>query len=263
MAGDWIKMEKDTPDKPEVLALATLLGISVGDAFLACFRVWRWADSQTSDGYVRRVTVERLDELSGIQGFGQALSEVGWLHVRNGALQLPNFGRHMGQSAKNRALTADRMARSRCDKSDAHGVTKPSPEKRREENTPLTPRGGNGEKIEFPPSLDTPAFRAAWAEWEQHRRETKHALKPTTVKHQMKLLGKLSPEHAAEVIRVSIEKGWVGLFPEKVPRPTPARPPADEQLAKDRAESARLHSEAARGAAPLTDSIKDLLDGLS
>ena len=33
MAGDWMKVEKATPDKPEVAILARKLGVSLGDAF--------------------------------------------------------------------------------------------------------------------------------------------------------------------------------------------------------------------------------------
>jgi hypothetical protein len=33
MAGDWMKVEKDTPEKPEIYRIAEILGISQGDAF--------------------------------------------------------------------------------------------------------------------------------------------------------------------------------------------------------------------------------------
>lgn len=109
MAGDWLKVEKDTPDKPEVLALAARLGVTRAVAFLACFDFWCWADSQTTDGNARSVSPGAVDDVVGLPGFASALAEVGWLHIRNNAVQVPNFGQHMGQSSKRRALTAKRV----------------------------------------------------------------------------------------------------------------------------------------------------------
>jgi hypothetical protein len=132
MAIDWLKIEKDTPEKPELLALVAHLGVSHGDAFLACFRAWRWADSHTVDGLIPRVTLEQLDALVNLQGFSQALVEVGWLQVRQGHLQIPNFNLHMGHSAKKRALDAQRKSvrRMSASEADKSGTRE---EKRREE----------------------------------------------------------------------------------------------------------------------------------
>lgn len=156
MAGDWIKVEKDTPDKPEILALAARLGVSQAEAFLACFRAWRWADSHTEDGNVRGVTPALLDTQVGVPGFAEALLEVGWLHARSGSLQFPNFDRHMSESAKKRALTGKRVSRHRVKSCNAGSVTKTLPEKRREEKSKKNPPN--------PPSADD-GFAAFWAVW--------------------------------------------------------------------------------------------------
>ena len=66
--------------------------------------------------------------------------------------------------------------------------------------------------------MRSPEFVAAWADWQQHRREIKHALTPMTAKRQLDMLYKLgSPAAACATIRRSIERGWQGLFPEAVP----------------------------------------------
>jgi hypothetical protein len=225
MAGDWIKMEKDTPEKPELLALASLLGVSVGEVFLACFKLWRWADSQTVDGCAPRVTTASLDSLCGLPGFSDALLEVGWLQVRSGSLGLPNFARHMGQPAKARTLAAARMKRLRTPalpKCDAPSATKPSPEKRREEKKeeepPNPPPGGARRKRPkalpppIPPNLDTPEFRAAWGRWEQYRRERRKPVTPSTAARQLELLAGFGPREAVLSIDQSILRGWEGLF---------------------------------------------------
>ena len=117
-----MKVEKDTPRKPEVLGLATLLDISPAEAFGRCFLLWCWADAQTGDGFIRFVNKERIDELAGLPGFANALVEVGWLRARNGAFEFPNFSRHMGQSAKTRALKARWTAEHRAQESYGDSV---------------------------------------------------------------------------------------------------------------------------------------------
>jgi hypothetical protein len=138
MAGDWIKVEKSTPRKPEVMAIADDLGIHIDHAFGLCFRFWCWCDDQMTDGHALSVTNVTLDSSFGHAGFATALVKVGWLRVRNGSLEVPNFDRHLSESAKNRALSGMRKAKQR-----AESVTKMSrserdksvtrEEKRREE----------------------------------------------------------------------------------------------------------------------------------
>jgi len=120
MAGDWIKMEATTPDKPEVLAIAARMGWSDPDyAVGKLFRVWRWFDQQTIDGNAKDVTPALLDCLIGTQGFAEAMASVGWLTIRSDGIQLPGFDKHCGNTAKNRAETAKRVASHRAKKGDA------------------------------------------------------------------------------------------------------------------------------------------------
>jgi hypothetical protein len=42
--GDWLKVGKDTPKKPEIAILANRLGVSRGDAFQSWFFLYAWAD---------------------------------------------------------------------------------------------------------------------------------------------------------------------------------------------------------------------------
>jgi hypothetical protein len=141
MAGDWIKVEKSTPRKPEVLRLAVLLNIHPDHAFGLCCRFWSWCDDNLTNSNAQGVTESLLDALLGRDGFASALVQVGWLQARQGSLVIPNFDLHLSQGAKSRALAARRQAQHRSRKSNAESVTKTSPEKRREENTSI----GTGE----------------------------------------------------------------------------------------------------------------------
>lgn len=146
MAGDWIKAEKSTPRKPEVLRIAAALGIDPDHAFGKCFRFWSWCDdhfasdgesvTEKSDVSLPGVTSALLDSLAGGTGFTKAMLEVGWLKERRGVLEVPNFDRHLSQSAKARGLAAKRMEKHRLEKRDGASVTSASPEK----------RGARGEK---------------------------------------------------------------------------------------------------------------------
>ncbi len=111
MAGDWLKIEANTPDKPEVIGIADMLGISPPHAFGCLFMVWRWFDQHTTSGNASFVTKVTVDRLSGVTGFADAMARVGWLDIAgDGTISLPNFGRHNGETAKQRGLTAKRVA---------------------------------------------------------------------------------------------------------------------------------------------------------
>lgn len=130
----WIKFDLATIDKPEVLEMADLLETTSDDVIGKLLRVWGWFDQQSRDGNAGSVTGNVLkrfiDRLVGSQGFASCMEKVGWLNDSG----LPNFERHNGESTKKRALTADRVHRSRNAKSNAASVTKALPDKIREES---------------------------------------------------------------------------------------------------------------------------------
>ena len=114
MAGDWLKFEKATLDKPEVFAIADALGLDPDTVLGKLIRVWSWFDSHTVDGNARRVTSSLLNRVAGNDGFIEAMAIEGWATIEGGSVQLPNFDRHNGETAKKRALTAKRVAKSRA-----------------------------------------------------------------------------------------------------------------------------------------------------
>ena len=113
MAGDWIKVEKATPDKPEVGFIARACGVSQADAFLAWFRLWSYLDDQISDGSVRMWTPEDCDRIGRLPGLGNALSSdqgCGWITFHGSGATVTNWDRHNGQSAKKRCQTNRRVS---------------------------------------------------------------------------------------------------------------------------------------------------------
>ena len=108
MAGDWIKFESATPDKPEVWAIAAALGIDPDAVVGKLLRVWGWFDQQTEEGNAPSVSKMLLDRLVGVSGFCKAVIDANWMHDDGATLSLPHFDRHNGKTAKNRAVTAKR-----------------------------------------------------------------------------------------------------------------------------------------------------------
>lgn len=107
MAGHWIKWEKGLMRKPEIMAIAQALGCSDAHAAGVCMTVWEWADDVTTEGIIR-IDKRSVDKVSGQPGLADAMVAVGWLVVSDSAIQFPNYDRHNGLTAKERALDANR-----------------------------------------------------------------------------------------------------------------------------------------------------------
>ena len=110
MAGDWIKIEKATPHKTEVMRIARLLGVPPVHALGACVAFWVWADDATDDGYLPGIDVRMLDEALGIPGLAAAMIDVHWIIELGDGLLIAIHDRHNGNSAKSRALKNRRQA---------------------------------------------------------------------------------------------------------------------------------------------------------
>ena len=95
MAGDWIKVECVTPDKPEVDMIANALGIDHDSVVGKLLRLWIWADQQSISGNGLNVTKTMIDRITFHTGFSDALINVGWLEGEEGAYSLPNFDKQL------------------------------------------------------------------------------------------------------------------------------------------------------------------------
>lgn len=135
MAGDWMKIELELPDKPEIHSIASILHIDPDAVVGKLIRVWQWFDKHTKDGNAFGVTYSLPDRITGVTGFGEAMMFVGWLEQNDKTLTMPKFERHTSSSAKTRSLTKVRVENHR----NAPIVTVALPEKRREEKINTKP----------------------------------------------------------------------------------------------------------------------------
>lgn len=222
MAGDWIKVRKELPTDPAVLAMADELGVSENEVIGRLIRIWSWCDSHVTDGCARGATIAQLGRALSCEQTLRAMEKVGWLSEDKRGVFFPNHDRHLAQGAKARGLATERMRKSRC----ARSATKAQPEKRREEKildipngisyvVPKTVKKFDPLSVQFPSELDCEPFRLAWAEWVRHRQEIGASLKATGATRQLKQLASWGVTGAIEAIEASVRNGWRGLFDPK------------------------------------------------
>lgn len=137
MAGDWMKIDLELPDKPEVYAISGMVNKEPEFVVGALIKIWAWFDKHTVDGNAYGVTYSLPDRIAGVTGFGEAMMLVGWLEQNDKTLSMPKFDRHTSQSAKTRALTSKRVEKSR--NASVTQTPLPREEKRREENKYIPP----------------------------------------------------------------------------------------------------------------------------
>lgn len=144
MAGEWLKLELSTPDKPELLKLSRITQLHKDAVLGKLIRIWAWFDRNSVDGHVDGVVAADIDELALHDGFSIALKQVNWMDFSDAEqwVKLMNFDRHNGETAKTRALKTKRQEKWRANKDanvDYETSTQPSTtastreEKRRED----------------------------------------------------------------------------------------------------------------------------------
>lgn len=232
MAGEWIKVEKVTARKPEVLRIAGLLKVHADHAFGLCVRFWFWCDDHLANSNAAGVTKNDVDALLDCPGFADALLSVGWLRVRDGSLEVPNFDRHLSQSSKRRALTAARVSdhrgRKGNKKSNASGVTpsssssssnsKSSSRKRGPPKTkPPKPKKFVQGEQPIPEALALSAhFIEAWKVWLSHRASIKKPYRSAeSERAELANLECWGADRSVAAIKFSLSKGWQGIFEDK------------------------------------------------
>lgn len=157
MAGDWIKFELTTLDKPEVCQIADLADIDPDAVVGKLMRVWGWFDQQTENGNAPSVSKKLLDRLVGVIGFCEHMKSVDWMIEAEGVISLPHFDRHNGKTAKNRLLTAKRVANHKASnaKGNASNVSGALPKEDVEKNKqPLSARGSVDPRMPSEMTLD-------------------------------------------------------------------------------------------------------------
>jgi hypothetical protein len=187
MAGDWIKWVKGLQDKPEVVRMAGALGLQREVVVCRLMRFWEWCDENIADDLIHENgsafldlspndgdNVAFVDAVVGTPQFAKSLALVGWIRFRSGRIEIPNFGRHNGETAKTRARNSKNQKTRRTRESGSKDGQPPkmSPRAgdisvtRGDKRIPPPPpprarrgKAGKGRDGEHP---DWPALRDSW-----------------------------------------------------------------------------------------------------
>lgn len=229
MAGEWLKMELSTPDKPEVLRMSRILGMDKDTVLGKLLRVWAWFDKNTVDGHVDGVTSADVDGIALHNGFTSAMQLVGWFDFDDEAqwVTLTNFDRHNGETAKQRALKNKRQGKWRANvdaspsteaSTESSVKTSTREEKRREEtNTPA--KAGFCFKTELL-TLGVPADIAD--DWLKVRKAKKATNTKTAFSSFLREVEK-SGWGVTDAVSHCAEKDWKGFTAEWVKNINPAQ----------------------------------------
>lgn len=227
MAGDWIKFETATLDKPEVCQIADAADIDVDAVIGKLLRVWAWFDEQTSDGNAPSVSKRLLDRLVGVQNFCNHMVSVGWLSDDGTSIFIPNFERHNGKTAKTRLLTnrrvANHYANANAESNDAsvrEPLTKEDIDKDKDQKTKSTPTPKTRKPKIQPEDVQLPAWMPMqeWADYIEMRRVKKKPVTPSiAIRVIKKLEGMAKAGHnIAIALENSIVNCWTDIYEPKV-----------------------------------------------
>ena len=128
MADDWIKMRESLYEDPAVLKMAHLRGERPEHIVGYLHRFWSWVSRNMSPenrdkcpaASVTGVPLLSVESVLNLPKFLDTMCQVGWLEYDDSGpepiITIPKFERHLSQSAKRRALEAEkkRLQRATC-----------------------------------------------------------------------------------------------------------------------------------------------------
>ena len=266
MANEWVSIRVNLPRSPEVSAMANHLasvpefiswltdgGVRnaheiVSDVTLryvtvtGLSQVWGVANErgymEGDDLVLPFATLDSLDALAGVPGFGSAMALVEWAITRaQQGVTFPRFRvynkphdevrkkNNRARQARYRLRKREEEARKRGATVTSRGATVTPPHDTTLQNTeekapPIIPPKTDWERALAAGAgsiLNTAAFRIAWESWCTYRRERHKPLTPSTIKRQIAKLERMGHDQAIEAIEISISNGWTGLFEPKEP----------------------------------------------
>ena len=116
MAEAWLKVRHSLLRSAKVRALMRELRCKKHAALGLAVAWLVWIDEQTTDGQTHLLPDELDDEI-GFRGCAEALISIGWAALgEDGCVYALEFGKHCGDSAKERAETARRVAKCKSKK---------------------------------------------------------------------------------------------------------------------------------------------------
>jgi hypothetical protein len=168
MAGEWIPLDINLGEKPEVQELIDLTGQGVETVVYRLFQLWGWASLNSADGTVRATPGRLARVCGGDEEFWRAVEAVGWIVFDQaaGTAEIPGWGRRFSMAAKARACHTDRQSRYRDGRVtvDRHKSATRG-EERRGQDPPPPREAAQPKKKTAPPLPATDGWEALQAAW--------------------------------------------------------------------------------------------------
>jgi hypothetical protein len=166
MAGEWIPLDINLGDKPEVQELIDLTGQGVETVVYRLFQLWGWASLNTADGTVRATPGRLARVCGGDEEFWRAVEAVGWIVFDQaaGTAEIPGWGRRFSMAAKARACSTDRQSRHRDGRVTVDRDKSVTTGEERRGQVPPPPREASQSKKQKAPKATEgwDALQAAW-----------------------------------------------------------------------------------------------------
>lgn len=115
MAGEWIAVDCNLHEKPEIHELCEITSQNVEICVFRLYRLWSWFALHSADGTAKATPARLAGMVCGDAAFWVAVERVGWLSFDStaGTVTLPAWEKRFSKSAKARILSANRMKRMR------------------------------------------------------------------------------------------------------------------------------------------------------
>jgi len=168
MAGEWIPLDINLGEKPEVQELIDLTGQGVETVVYRLFQLWGWASLNSADGTVRATPGRLARVCGGDEEFWRAVEAVGWIVFDQaaGTAEIPGWGRRFSMAAKARACHTDRQSRYRDGRVTVDRHKSATRGEERREQVPPPPReAAQPRKKTTPPMPATDGWEALQAAW--------------------------------------------------------------------------------------------------
>lgn len=149
MAGDWLQIDLDLPEKPETQRICDVTGLDTPAVCGWLLLFWRWVDRHSTAEVIPHVSAKSLVRAVGAtEALWEAMAEVGWLVFVDGGVRIPKWEERFSKGAKARLLNARRAAKHRLKDDVAPG--------RDESARGALPKGDVKENENESNSLDSP-----------------------------------------------------------------------------------------------------------
>lgn len=114
MAGDYIEMDHELAEKPEVLQIYEATGAEIALICGRLYMMWRLFDRQTTDGRLLGAGSRSMAAIcGGTPEFWEAVAVAGWVTFEEKQAVLPDFEKRFRKSARRRMQDSIRKKRER------------------------------------------------------------------------------------------------------------------------------------------------------